>query len=137
MSERPSDGAGAPGVAGRDPAAVGALAPSHLKLEAWVYGSVLALIVGWLLYIGKGVNMRARVQSHFAADHSAGRAMRIAQETKRIEWIETAGELEAPAATDAPSETATAQPPDDEERRRAYRLNKVLGATLTSLNGDS
>jgi predicted PurR-regulated permease PerM len=55
VSERPSDGAGAPGVAGRDPAAVGALAPSHLKLEAWVYGSVLALIVGWLLYIGKGV----------------------------------------------------------------------------------
>lgn len=47
------------------------------------------------LYIGKGVNMRARVQSHFAADHSAGRAMRIAQETKRIEWIETAGELGA------------------------------------------
>ena len=47
------------------------------------------------LYIGKGVNMRSRVQSHFAADHSAGRAMRIAQEVKRIEWIETAGELGA------------------------------------------
>ena len=47
------------------------------------------------LYIGKGVNMRARVQSHFAADHGSGRAMRIAQEVKRIEWIETAGELGA------------------------------------------
>lgn len=47
------------------------------------------------LYIGKAVNMRARVQSHFAADHSTGRAMRIARETKRIEWIETAGELGA------------------------------------------
>jgi DNA polymerase-3 subunit epsilon len=47
------------------------------------------------LYIGKGVNMRARVQSHFAADHGSGRAMRIAREVKRIEWIETAGELGA------------------------------------------
>jgi DNA polymerase-3 subunit epsilon len=47
------------------------------------------------LYIGKGVNMRARVQSHFAADHGSGRAMQIAREVKRIEWIETAGELGA------------------------------------------
>jgi DNA polymerase-3 subunit epsilon len=47
------------------------------------------------LYIGKGINMRARVQSHFAADHGSGRAMRIAQEVKRIEWVETAGELGA------------------------------------------
>ncbi len=47
------------------------------------------------LYIGKAVNMRLRVQSHFAADHSAGRAMRLARETRRIEWIETAGELGA------------------------------------------
>ncbi len=47
------------------------------------------------LYIGKAVNMRSRVQSHFAADHAAGRAMRIAREVKRIEWIETAGELGA------------------------------------------
>lgn len=47
------------------------------------------------LYIGKGINMRSRVQSHFAADHGSGRAMRLAQETKRVEWIETAGELGA------------------------------------------
>jgi len=47
------------------------------------------------LYIGKGVNMRSRVQSHFAADHGSGRAMRLAQEVKRVEWIETAGELGA------------------------------------------
>ncbi len=47
------------------------------------------------LYIGKGVSMRARVQSHFAADHGSGRAMRIAQEVKRVEWVEAAGELGA------------------------------------------
>jgi DNA polymerase-3 subunit epsilon len=47
------------------------------------------------LYIGKGANMRERVRSHFSADRGSGRARRIAQETKRIEWIETAGELGA------------------------------------------
>ena len=47
------------------------------------------------LYIGKGVSMRSRVQSHFAADHGSGRAMRLAQEVKRVDWIETAGELGA------------------------------------------
>lgn len=47
------------------------------------------------LYIGKAANMRARVQSHFAADHGSGRAMQMAREVKRIEWIETAGELGA------------------------------------------
>ena len=39
--------------------------------------------------------MRARVQAHFAADHGSGRAMRLAQEVKRIEWVESAGELGA------------------------------------------
>ena len=47
------------------------------------------------LYIGKGVSMRARVQAHFTADHGSGRAMRLAQEVKRVDWIETAGELGA------------------------------------------
>ncbi|MFO1315927.1 MAG: AI-2E family transporter [Burkholderiales bacterium] len=30
-------------------------APAHVRLQAFVYGSVLALIVGWVLYIGKSV----------------------------------------------------------------------------------
>ncbi len=47
------------------------------------------------LYIGKGVSMRARVQAHFTADHGSGRALRLAQEVKRVDWIETAGELGA------------------------------------------
>lgn len=47
------------------------------------------------LYVGKSVNMRSRVAAHFAADHTAGRAMRIAREVRRIDWIETAGELGA------------------------------------------
>ena len=47
------------------------------------------------LYIGKSVHMRSRVQSHFQADHSSAREMRIAQEIRRVEWHETAGELGA------------------------------------------
>lgn len=55
MNDQRTDATGATGVGAPSSPAVGALSPSHLKLEAWVYGSVLALIVGWLLYIGKGV----------------------------------------------------------------------------------
>jgi DNA polymerase-3 subunit epsilon len=47
------------------------------------------------LYIGKSVKMRSRVLSHFQAAGRAAREMRIAQEIRRIEWIETAGELGA------------------------------------------
>ncbi len=47
------------------------------------------------LYIGKSVKMRSRVLSHFQAAGRAAREMRIAQEIRRIDWIETAGELGA------------------------------------------
>ena len=47
------------------------------------------------LYIGKSVNLKDRVISHFSSDHSSTKEMRISQEIKRIEWIETAGELGA------------------------------------------
>lgn len=45
------------------------------------------------LYIGKSVNLRSRVMSHFQATSKQSREMRIALEIRRIEWIETAGEL--------------------------------------------
>lgn len=47
------------------------------------------------LYIGKSVNIRSRVLSHFAADHKVNKEMRMAQEVKRVTWQETAGELGA------------------------------------------
>jgi DNA polymerase III subunit epsilon len=47
------------------------------------------------LYIGKSVNLRARVLSHFSADHASTREMRIAQEIRHIEWIPTAGDFSA------------------------------------------
>ncbi len=47
------------------------------------------------LYIGKSVSLRRRVMSHFQADHRAAREMRLAQEVRRIECVETAGEFGA------------------------------------------
>ena len=47
------------------------------------------------IYVGKSVDLRARVWSHFSGDHRSGKDMRIAQEVTRVEWIQTAGELGA------------------------------------------
>lgn len=47
------------------------------------------------LYIGKSVNIRARVLSHFSSDHTSTKEMRITQEIKHIEWINTAGDFSA------------------------------------------
>ena len=47
------------------------------------------------LYIGKSIKLRSRVMSHFQAASREAREMRIAQEIRRVEWIETAGELGA------------------------------------------
>lgn len=47
------------------------------------------------LYIGKANNLRRRVLSHFSADHTSSQELEIAQKIRRIEWIETAGELGA------------------------------------------
>jgi len=47
------------------------------------------------LYIGKSINIRERVLSHFSSDHASTKEMRISQEIKHIEWIETAGEFSA------------------------------------------
>ena len=47
------------------------------------------------LYIGKSVNLRARVMSHFQSAAKVAREMRILLEVRRVEWRETAGELGA------------------------------------------
>ena len=47
------------------------------------------------LYVGKSVNLRSRVWSHFSGDHRVAKDMRITEQVARVEWIETAGELGA------------------------------------------
>lgn len=48
-----------------------------------------------LLYVGKSVNLRQRVLSHFSADTRECKAMHLAQHVRRIDWHETVGELGA------------------------------------------
>ena len=47
------------------------------------------------IYIGKSVNLRSRVQSHFSGDHRLSKDMNIVQQIRRVEWRQTAGELGA------------------------------------------
>lgn len=50
---------------------------------------------GMPLYVGKSVNIKSRVLSHFSSDHSSAKEMKISQQIKDIETIETQGELGA------------------------------------------
>ncbi len=47
------------------------------------------------LYVGKSVNIKERVLSHFANDHTSSREMHISQQIQAIETITTSGELGA------------------------------------------
>lgn len=48
-----------------------------------------------LLYVGKSINIKARVRSHFYDDLKSHKELQIKQKIARIETITTAGELEA------------------------------------------
>ncbi len=45
------------------------------------------------IYIGRSIDLRDRVGSHFTNDHRHPRELRIAQEVRRIEWQTCAGEF--------------------------------------------
>ncbi|CEK10124.1 3'-5' exonuclease family protein [Legionella hackeliae] len=47
------------------------------------------------IYIGKSINLKQRVLSHFQADYSDEKEFKMAQQVHRVEYIETAGELSA------------------------------------------
>jgi len=48
-----------------------------------------------LLYVGKSHCLRARVLGHFTTEPSDAKEQKKAQQTRRIDWIETAGDLGA------------------------------------------
>jgi DNA polymerase-3 subunit epsilon len=50
---------------------------------------------GTPLYVGKSINMRSRVLSHFGDDLRSAREMELARQVRRIDWQRTAGELGA------------------------------------------
>ena len=47
------------------------------------------------IYVGKAKDIRKRVLSHFSADVRSAKEMALAQQVRRIDWIETAGEIGA------------------------------------------
>lgn len=47
------------------------------------------------IYIGKANKLRQRVLSHFSADHRLAKEMSLSQQVRRLEWIETPGEMGA------------------------------------------
>ena len=48
-----------------------------------------------LLYIGKSHSLRTRILGHFAAENSDAREQKKARQTRRIDWVETEGDLGA------------------------------------------
>lgn len=47
------------------------------------------------LYVGRALSLRARVMDHFTTGHQGGREAELAQQLRRVDWVETAGELSA------------------------------------------
>jgi DNA polymerase-3 subunit epsilon len=47
------------------------------------------------LYVGKSINLRARIAAHFSSDYRSANDLRLSAEITRIEYEETAGELGA------------------------------------------
>jgi DNA polymerase-3 subunit epsilon len=48
-----------------------------------------------LLYIGRSHSLRTRILGHFSTDDSDRKQQKKAQQTRRIDWVETAGDLGA------------------------------------------
>src|SRR5258708_7465324 len=48
-----------------------------------------------LLYVGKSNSLRSRVSSHFAAEGADSKDRRLGRQVRRVDWVETAGELGA------------------------------------------
>ena len=75
--------------------------PKHLPVDTLVNipeGPGVYLFYGLNqhpLYIGKAKSLRERVGGHFSGDWMSERGARLSEELRRIEWIETAGELSA------------------------------------------
>jgi DNA polymerase-3 subunit epsilon len=75
--------------------------PKHLPVDTLVNipdGPGVYLFYGLNahpLYIGKAKSLRERIGSHFSGDWMSERGARLSEELRRIEWIETAGELSA------------------------------------------
>jgi len=82
------------------------------------------------LYIGKAKDIRKRVLSHFAADHSSAKELRLAQQVRRIEWIDTGGEVGAFL-----KESELIKKMQPAHNRQLRRSSELCTITLTESDG--
>lgn len=47
------------------------------------------------LYVGKSIQLRQRVRSHFSGDYRVAKDLRLSQQIRRVDWRETGGEIGA------------------------------------------
>ena len=79
-----------------------------------------------LLYVGKSQSLRTRVLGHFAAEHLGSREQQKARQTRRIDWVETAGDLGAQLLE---AQWIKAQKPLYNKRLKARTENLTLQRT--------
>lgn len=91
-----------------------------------------------LLYVGKSVRIQERVKSHFSADLSNAKEMKLSQEVRAIDHTETLGELGALLLENY--EIKTLKPIYNRRQRRylklwCFELNKsaIKGETIEAL----
>jgi DNA polymerase-3 subunit epsilon len=75
------------------PAALGPEALDRIPAATGVY--VMVGAAERTLYVGKSVDLKARVAAHFSCDAWDERSLRLAREVERIDWERTAGEVGA------------------------------------------
>lgn len=78
------------------------------------------------LYIGKAKDIRKRVLSHFATDHSSPKEMSLAQQVRRIDFIATGGEIGALL-----KESALIKQMQPSHNRQLRRNSELCTLTLT------
>lgn len=92
------------------------------------------------LYVGKSTNLRKRVMSHFASDHASGKELSLSMQVRRVDWIETTGEV---ASLLKESQLVKSLLPSHNTRLRrnkelcAWRIPAVVPGTVpdTTFNG--
>ena len=75
------------------PAALGPDALDRIPAAPGVY--VMVGAAERALYVGKSIDLKARVAAHFSADAWDERSLRLAREVERIDWERTAGQIGA------------------------------------------
>ncbi|WP_289244525.1 exonuclease domain-containing protein [Methylophaga sp. UBA678] len=82
---------------------------------------------GTLLYIGKSVNIKERVLSHFSADHRHHKELDISQQLHHIDWIETPSDFGAQLLENSYiKQTSPRYNRRQTKIKKLYQINKTL-----------